>query len=61
MSAFGPDLTAGARILYALLGVLSLVIGLYARDQRPGRGHRPGTGGREVTTAGVSLWGRRAR
>ena len=30
VSAFGPDLTAGARILYALLGVLSLVIGLYA-------------------------------
>ncbi len=30
VAAFGPDLTAGARILYALLGVLSLIIGLYA-------------------------------
>lgn len=30
VAAFGPELTAGARILYALLGVLSLIIGLYA-------------------------------
>ena len=30
VGAFGPHLTAGARILYALLGVLSLIIGLYA-------------------------------
>jgi uncharacterized membrane protein HdeD (DUF308 family) len=30
VAAFGPQLTAGARILYALLGVLSLIIGLYA-------------------------------
>lgn len=29
-AAFGPHLTPGARILYALLGVLSLIIGLYA-------------------------------
>jgi uncharacterized membrane protein HdeD (DUF308 family) len=30
VAAFGPDLSAGNRILYALLGVLSLIIGLYA-------------------------------
>ncbi len=30
VAAFGPDLAAGTRILYALLGVLSLIIGLYA-------------------------------
>ena len=30
VSAFGHDLNAGTRILYALLGVLSLIIGLYA-------------------------------
>ncbi len=30
VSAFGHDLTGGTRILYALLGVLSLIIGLYA-------------------------------
>jgi uncharacterized membrane protein HdeD (DUF308 family) len=30
VAAFEPGLTAGARILYALLGVLSLIIGLYA-------------------------------
>ncbi len=30
VAAFGHDLTAGTRILYALLGVLSLIIGLYA-------------------------------
>jgi uncharacterized membrane protein HdeD (DUF308 family) len=30
VAAFGPDMTAGTRILYALLGVLSLIIGLYA-------------------------------
>ncbi len=30
VTAFGHDLSAGARILSALLGVLSLVIGLYA-------------------------------
>lgn len=29
-SAFGHDLTAGTRTLFALLGVLSLIIGLYA-------------------------------
>jgi uncharacterized membrane protein HdeD (DUF308 family) len=30
VAAFGPDMSAGNRILYALLGVLSLIIGLYA-------------------------------
>jgi uncharacterized membrane protein HdeD (DUF308 family) len=30
VAAFGHDLNAGSRILYALLGVLSLIIGLYA-------------------------------
>jgi uncharacterized membrane protein HdeD (DUF308 family) len=30
VAAFGHDVTAGNRILYALLGVLSLIIGLYA-------------------------------
>ncbi len=30
VAAFGHDLNAGTRILYALLGVLSLIIGLYA-------------------------------
>jgi len=30
VAAFGHDLTAGTRILYALLGVLSLTIGLFA-------------------------------
>jgi uncharacterized membrane protein HdeD (DUF308 family) len=30
VAAFGPELAAGTRILYALLGVLSLIIGLYA-------------------------------
>jgi uncharacterized membrane protein HdeD (DUF308 family) len=30
VAAFGHDVTAGSRILYALLGVLSLIIGLYA-------------------------------
>lgn len=30
VSAFGPDLAAGPRFLYALLGLLSLIIGLYA-------------------------------
>jgi len=30
VAAFGHDLTSGTRILYALLGVLSLIIGLYA-------------------------------
>jgi uncharacterized membrane protein HdeD (DUF308 family) len=30
VAAFGPDVNAGTRILYALLGVLSLIIGLYA-------------------------------
>ena len=30
VAAFGHDLTAGTRLLYALLGVLSLIIGLYA-------------------------------
>jgi uncharacterized membrane protein HdeD (DUF308 family) len=30
VAAFGHDLTAGTRILYALLGVLSLIVGLYA-------------------------------
>jgi uncharacterized membrane protein HdeD (DUF308 family) len=30
VAAFGPDLSAGNRILYALLGVISLIIGLYA-------------------------------
>jgi uncharacterized membrane protein HdeD (DUF308 family) len=30
VSAFGHELTGGTRFLYALLGVLSLVIGLYA-------------------------------
>jgi uncharacterized membrane protein HdeD (DUF308 family) len=30
VTAFGHDLNAGSRILYALLGVLSLIIGLYA-------------------------------
>jgi uncharacterized membrane protein HdeD (DUF308 family) len=30
VAAFGPDLSVGNRILYALLGVLSLIIGLYA-------------------------------
>ena len=30
VAAFGHDLTGGTRILYALLGVLSLIIGLYA-------------------------------
>jgi uncharacterized membrane protein HdeD (DUF308 family) len=29
-SAFGHDLTAGTRTLFALLGVLSLIVGLYA-------------------------------
>jgi uncharacterized membrane protein HdeD (DUF308 family) len=30
VAAFGHDVNAGTRILYALLGVLSLIIGLYA-------------------------------
>jgi uncharacterized membrane protein HdeD (DUF308 family) len=30
VAAFGHDLSAGTRLLYALLGVLSLIIGLYA-------------------------------
>jgi uncharacterized membrane protein HdeD (DUF308 family) len=30
VAAFGHDATAGTRILYALLGVLSLIVGLYA-------------------------------
>src|ERR1700728_570344 len=30
VAAFGHDVGGGARILYALLGVLSLIIGLYA-------------------------------
>jgi uncharacterized membrane protein HdeD (DUF308 family) len=30
VAAFGHDMTTGNRILYALLGVLSLIIGLYA-------------------------------
>jgi len=30
VAAFGPDLTGPTRVLYALLGVLSLIIGLYA-------------------------------
>jgi uncharacterized membrane protein HdeD (DUF308 family) len=30
IAAFGHDLTSGMRILYALLGVLSLIVGLYA-------------------------------
>jgi uncharacterized membrane protein HdeD (DUF308 family) len=30
VAAFGPDMSPGNRILYALLGVLSLIIGLYA-------------------------------
>jgi uncharacterized membrane protein HdeD (DUF308 family) len=30
VAAFGHDLAAGTRVLYALLGVLSLIIGLYA-------------------------------
>jgi uncharacterized membrane protein HdeD (DUF308 family) len=30
VAAFGHELTSGTRILYALLGVLSLIIGLYA-------------------------------
>jgi uncharacterized membrane protein HdeD (DUF308 family) len=30
VAAFGHDLNAGSRILYAFLGVLSLIVGLYA-------------------------------